>query len=44
MGGGGIEVLADEPVDISRGEAEDVGGLVVVAGGGYDVEMGMALR
>ena len=38
-----VEVLAGEPVDFSGGETEDVGGLGVVAGGGYDVEVGMAL-
>jgi hypothetical protein len=42
VGGGGFEVLAGEPVDISRGEAEEVGGLGVVAGGGDDVEVGVS--
>ena len=43
MGGGGFQVLAGEAVDFSGGQAEDVGGLGVVAGGGYDVEVGVAL-
>lgn len=42
VGGGGFEVLADEPVDFSGGETEDVGGLGVIAGGGDDVEVGVA--
>ena len=42
VGGGGIEVLAGEPVEISRGEAEEVGGLGLVAGRGYDVEVGVS--
>ena len=41
VGGGGIEVLAGEPVEISRGEAEEVGGLGMVSGGGDDVEVGV---
>ena len=39
MGGGGVDVLAGEPVDNSRGETEEVGGLVVVAGRGDDVKV-----
>ena len=42
VGGGRLDVLADEPVDFSGGEAEEVGGLGVVSGGGDDVEMGVA--
>ena len=42
VGGGGIEVLAGEPVEISRGETEEVDGLGLVAGGGYDVEVGVS--
>lgn len=41
VSGGGVEVLAGEPVEISRGEAEDIGGLGMVSGGGDDVEMGV---
>jgi hypothetical protein len=41
VGGGGFNVLAGEPVDISRGQTEEVGGLSVVAGGGDDVEVGV---
>lgn len=43
MDGGGREVFADVPVDFSGRQAKDVGGLGVVAGSGYDVEMGVAL-
>ena len=42
VGGGGIEVLAGVPVDISGGESEEVGGLGVVAGGGDDVKAGVS--
>jgi len=35
-------VLAGEPVDISRGETEEVGGLGLVSGGGDDVEVGVS--
>jgi hypothetical protein len=42
VGGGGLEVLAGEPVEISGGEAEEVDGLGLVAGGGDDVEVGVA--
>ena len=42
VGGGGIEVLAGEPVEISRGEAEEIGGLGMISGGGDDVEMGVS--
>ena len=43
VGGGGVDVFSGEPVDISGGETEDVGGLGVVAGGGYYVEVRVAL-
>lgn len=43
VGGGGFEVLADEPVDFSGGETEEVRGLGVVSGGGDDVEVGVTL-
>ena len=42
VGGGGIEVLAGESVEISRGEAEEIGGLGMVPGGGDDVEVGVS--
>ena len=42
VGGGGFDVLAGEPVEISRGEAEEVGGLGMVSGGGDDVEVGVS--
>ena len=42
MGGGGIEVLAGVPVDISGGEAEQIGRLGVIAGGRDDVEVGVS--
>ena len=42
VGRGGFDVLAGEPVEISRGEAEEVGGLGVVSGGGDDVEVGVS--
>lgn len=41
VGGGGFDVLADEPVDFSGGETEEVGGLGVVAGGDDDVKVGV---
>jgi len=41
VGGGGIEVLAGEPVEISGGEAEEVGGLGLVTGRDDDVEVGV---
>jgi hypothetical protein len=42
MSGGGLEVLAGEPVDISRGEEEEIGGLGLISGGGDDVEVGVS--
>ena len=42
VGGGGMDVRADEAVDFAGGEAEDVGGLGAVAGGDDDVEMRVA--
>ena len=42
VGGGGLEVLAGEPVEISGGEAEEVGGLGLVSGRDDDVEVGVS--
>ena len=39
MGRGGVDVLAGKAMDFAGWEAEDVGGLGVVAGGGDDVEV-----
>lgn len=43
VGRGGVEVFAGEPVEISGGEEQQVGGLGMVAGGGDDVEVGVSL-
>ena len=42
VGGGGLEVLAGEPVKISGGEAEEVGVLGLVSGRDDDVEVGVS--